>query len=128
MMRAALEREDIDVELRGEHLPSIAGELPLNEAEIDLLVRAEDADRAKRVLEELQAPMVEGPPRACPKCGEENPSNFEVCWKCHWPLSGDAEFPVATSPNETPRPPTARDPLKPRAPWLAAVLAFIRKL
>lgn len=89
LLKFALEREDIDVQFRGEHLPSIAGELPLNEAEIELWVRATDADRARRLLYELRTTKIEGPPRTCPKCDEENPPNFELCWKCQWPLIGD---------------------------------------
>lgn len=86
LLKLALEAADIEVRFRGEHLPSIAGELPLSEAEIELWVREGDADRARRVLEELRTTKVEGPPRMCPKCGEENPPNFDLCWNCQWPL------------------------------------------
>jgi hypothetical protein len=32
--------------------------------------------------EEDEAPEIEGPTWVCPKCHEENPGNFDECWKC----------------------------------------------
>lgn len=87
LLRNALESADIEARLRGEHLPSIAGELPLPEAQIEIWVREADAQRARQVLEALRAEDADGPPRVCPKCGEENPSNFDLCWSCNWPLT-----------------------------------------
>lgn len=86
LLKLALESHGIEVGLRGEHLPSIAGELPLGEAEIELWVKVSDADLARETLEALRQTRVDGPPRICPRCSEENPSNFELCWSCQWPL------------------------------------------
>ena len=86
LLKSALEAHDIEVGFRGEHLPSIAGELPPNEAQVEIWVRVENEARAREILARLRAPAPELPPRACVKCGEENPGNFELCWKCEWPL------------------------------------------
>lgn len=81
LIKDALESEDIEVKLRGEHRPSIAGELPFAEAMIELLVREEDAARAKELLSKAHLHAA-GPPRTCPRCNEENPGNFDSCWSC----------------------------------------------
>ena len=86
LLKLALEAAEIEVRLRGEHLQSIAGEIPLNEAEIELWVPAQEAERARQVLHELRTMKIEGPPQICPKCDEENPPNFELCWNCQWSL------------------------------------------
>lgn len=93
LLKLALESHGIQVGLRGEHLPSIAGELPLGEAEIELWVPAADAARAREALDALHRTQVDGPPRICPRCSEENPSNFDLCWSCQWPL-----FPSESDP------------------------------
>lgn len=81
LIKNALENEDLEVKFRGEHRPSIAGELPFPEAEIEILVREEDLATARAVLERATR-NANAPPRTCPSCGEENPGNFESCWKC----------------------------------------------
>ena len=42
-----------------------------------------DYDRAMQVLRELyHTPAVPAADWLCPKCGEEVPGNFELCWQC----------------------------------------------
>jgi hypothetical protein len=65
---------------------SLAGELPI-EASLPQIwvVNPADAERARGFIDEyLRSPA--GPAVKCPKCGEENPSSFEVCWSCGTPL------------------------------------------
>ncbi|MEM0915033.1 MAG: hypothetical protein AAGK09_10540 [Planctomycetota bacterium] len=48
-------------------------------------LEAVDLMRRWRQNEELPAPPDDdepGPDWVCPSCGEENPGNFQVCWKC----------------------------------------------
>ena len=61
---------------------SILGELPVEAAMPQLWVeRPEDAGRALALIDEfLRKPA--GPPRRCPRCGEENPGSFDLCWSC----------------------------------------------
>jgi hypothetical protein len=49
-----------------------------------------DWERARVLIGEFEARRrepIEGV-RNCPKCGEENPSNFELCWSCRSDLGG----------------------------------------
>jgi hypothetical protein len=41
-----------------------------------------DAARARELIEEFLRPASSGPPVICPKCGEENPASFDLCWSC----------------------------------------------
>jgi len=61
---------------------SIAGELPIDRSLPQVWVEdARDAERARAVIDAFQRTPT-GPSVACPKCGEENPSSFELCWAC----------------------------------------------
>ena len=48
------------------------------------VVNDEDGDRAVEVIRALHS-GVEGPSWSCARCGEDNPSAFETCWKCSTP-------------------------------------------
>ena len=57
--------------------------------EYPLVIRArglaEDRARESKLLEEqleLESPDVGKPAWTCAKCREENPGNFDICWKC----------------------------------------------
>ncbi len=43
---------------------------------------ARDAERAHALIDAYLAPAPAGPAVACPKCGEENPASFDLCWSC----------------------------------------------
>lgn len=61
---------------------SIAGELPIDSSLPQVWVEdARDAERARELIDAFQR-MPAGPPVKCPKCGEENPSSFDLCWAC----------------------------------------------
>lgn len=53
LLRHALAAHGIDLHTRGEHLPAIAGELPMPEARIEIWVHAEDAERATAIIDEV---------------------------------------------------------------------------
>jgi hypothetical protein len=42
----------------------------------------DDAARARELIEAFLLPLPSAPPVICPKCGEENPSSFDLCWSC----------------------------------------------
>jgi hypothetical protein len=43
----------------------------------------EDFDQAIALLKSFRMPEVSGRSDwRCPSCSEENPGNFEICWKC----------------------------------------------
>ena len=62
---------------------SIAGELPIEAALPQIWVeRDDDAPRAKELIDSYFRHGEIGPARHCPKCGEENPGSFDLCWNC----------------------------------------------
>ena len=80
--RAALEAEGVPVKIKGELLPGFAGELPMNEAQVTVWVPRPQAERAARILRELDTANADVGVQPCPSCGEEVPKNFELCWSC----------------------------------------------
>lgn len=110
LLKSTLESEGIEAELRGEHRPSIAGELPLPEAEVEVWVPAAELERARAVLQRLRS-AADHPPRRCPRCGEENPGAFEVCWRCGVSLDD------AAGPERAVDPLPISPPRKSRAVW-----------
>ena len=71
------------VEIRGEALAPLGGEIPNTETWVELWLPDEEVARGRELLAELEedgekaARTVE-----CPRCREENPGNFELCWSC----------------------------------------------
>jgi hypothetical protein len=62
---------------------SLAGELPIDAALPQVWVEdPDDAVRAREVIEAFVMAGPAGPPVRCPKCGEENPATFDLCWSC----------------------------------------------
>ena len=82
------------VEVRGEALSPLSGEIPNPETWVELWLPEEEVARAR----ELEAELAEGSEKAsrtvaCPRCGEENPGNFELCWSC------DEDLPAPPRPS-----------------------------
>ncbi len=48
---------------------------------VKLLVRREDAEQARDLLDSRTAPAVDHP-WDCPGCGEHIQAGFDTCWKC----------------------------------------------
>ncbi|MBJ6764892.1 DUF2007 domain-containing protein [Myxococcaceae bacterium JPH2] len=83
LIASALESAGVAVELRGEALAPLVGEIPSTEAWVELWVWPHEVDTARQVLEDLRENEAAAQRVvACPKCREENPGNFEVCWSC----------------------------------------------
>jgi hypothetical protein len=62
---------------------SLAGELPIDCATPQVWVEnVDDAPRARELIDAYIQSSPSGPPKRCPKCGEENPAAFELCWAC----------------------------------------------
>ncbi|MFZ5481548.1 MAG: putative signal transducing protein [Myxococcota bacterium] len=80
LVRDVLVAGGVDARLRGEGRPSIAGEIPLPDALVEVVVDGTQFLRAKALLAAVEDEAA-GPDWTC-GCGEENPATFEVCWKC----------------------------------------------
>ena len=71
------------VRLFNTNASSIAGELPIDAALPQIWVEdPADFARARELIDEFLRSTHTGPPVKCPKCGEENPSSFDLCWSC----------------------------------------------
>jgi len=89
LIRDALQQRGIVAHVFNANASSVAGELPLDAALPQVWIEnpAQAAHAREIVVAFLQRPPL-GPPVKCPHCGEENPSSFEVCWKCGKDLAG----------------------------------------
>ncbi len=79
-LKGSLEVSGVTVQLQGEALSGALGELPANAVEVTLLVRAQDLEQARKILESYRRGA--GPAWYCRHCGEHNAGSFETCWQC----------------------------------------------
>ena len=78
-----LKQHGIRAQVFNANASSIAGELPIDAALPQVWVEDPGTvGRARTVIEDYQRTRHLGPPRKCGRCGEENPSSFEICWAC----------------------------------------------
>jgi hypothetical protein len=87
-----LDSYGIESRLRNDALQGALGELPLTLRPEVCVTDDRDLERARELVAEHEAAMraeVPADDQTCPGCGEVNPSNFELCWKCRQPLSDD---------------------------------------
>lgn len=79
-----LTTEGIPAFIRNEHLGSIIGEMPFQDAWPQLWVENDlQYDRAKQLIDANNL-LSESPsePWRCKNCGEENEGQFGACWSC----------------------------------------------
>lgn len=78
-----LEHAYIPARIFNQHAQGCTGEIPFTHAYPEVwIIREEDFERGKRVIETYEkTPTATGIIR-CPACNEENPANFQLCWKC----------------------------------------------
>lgn len=82
-----LEQAGIEARVLNEHAHGGLGELPFTHVYPEVwLVDAADAARARAVLAEQARAPENAAVRHCRACREENPGNFESCWRCGAPL------------------------------------------
>lgn len=58
------------------------GDLGADAFLVDVLVRQDVAEAARKVILDWQARWTEDTPWVCPACSESNESGFDLCWKC----------------------------------------------
>jgi hypothetical protein len=77
-----LARHGIEATVLNANASSIAGELPIDSALPQVWVaNPAQAANARQAIETFIHARP-GPPVACPRCGEENPGSFDLCWSC----------------------------------------------
>jgi hypothetical protein len=78
-----LQHAGIAAHVFNEHAQSIAGEVPPDVVQPQVwLENSSDRPRAERELAAMQSERAQTGSIRCRDCGEENPANFELCWKC----------------------------------------------
>jgi hypothetical protein len=84
-----LQEAGVPVVLRNENLTGMLGLMPESTTRPTIWVEdAADWERGRAVVaafEERSTTNVDAE-ITCPACGEANPVNFELCWKCRAPL------------------------------------------
>ncbi len=89
LVRSLLTREGIESRIRRTFLSPLAGEIPMDDARVELMVSESDLAQASALLE--KAKNIDGPDRVCPQCNELSPPAFELCWACGHELEGSDE-------------------------------------
>ncbi|HEX4910101.1 MAG TPA: DUF2007 domain-containing protein [Permianibacter sp.] len=85
LLRGFLEAHGISVQVQGDLLFSMRGELPMGFDTLPSVwvLQASDTARAELLLEEWRAqPHSIEPNWRCQRCGEESEATFDACWSC----------------------------------------------
>jgi hypothetical protein len=74
----------IEAVVRNDHLQGILGEMPLTCRPEVCVLNEEDIAAARAAVATMEAELraPDGEEVRCNSCGEMNPDNFELCWKC----------------------------------------------
>ncbi|ORT49478.1 hypothetical protein ST37_13855 [Vibrio sp. qd031] len=86
LLSELLRSQRIQVEVRGDALFSLKGELPLTDDSDPYvwLLDLTQQHQAEKIVQEFvsQANDTSGPNWRCEHCGEENEPQFGACWQC----------------------------------------------
>ena len=78
-----LQQAGIGAHVFNEHMQSIVGDVPPEVAQPHVwLEDGADRPRAEAELAAMRSERARTGSVWCRNCGEENPANFELCWKC----------------------------------------------
>lgn len=82
LIAALLGREGIEARVFNENAQGGLGEIPFMHAWPEIwVIDDRHAPRAKELIRALERADTRGQV-TCAGCGEANPSNFQLCWKC----------------------------------------------
>jgi hypothetical protein len=87
LMQSFLADQGYDSIVRGAYRAVLAGEVPMDDARIELLVHAQYVALALETIKQHKSAPITN--RLCSSCQELNPSNFELCWQCETPFDTD---------------------------------------
>lgn len=83
LVQGLLQQRSILVRDNGQYLAGAAGELPLTELGVKLLVPQQQFNEARAVIEQYLSQLKHEPAQWQCHCGELNYQTFEICWSCH---------------------------------------------
>jgi hypothetical protein len=83
-LKNLLLNEGINIATGNEYLPRVAGAVPVSECQYELWVSNDlQYDDARTIIQNvLSDDTPTGPQWVCRNCGEENESQFTLCWNC----------------------------------------------
>jgi hypothetical protein len=78
-----LEHAYIPARIFNQHAQGGLGDIPFTHAYPEVwIMRPEDYERGKRIVQNYEKTPATIGIIHCLACGEENPKNFQLCWKC----------------------------------------------
>ena len=87
LVRGLLAASGIAARIFNEFAPGGLGDLPAASVYPEVWVEDDrDLERARRVIERYETERPVSGSRMCSGCGEANPADFEICWRCQKPL------------------------------------------
>lgn len=83
MLRDLLGQAGIEVFILNEHVSGALGEIPFTHTYPEIwLQNGDDRRRAKEIVNSYEHANADVGVMVCSHCGEQNPSTFDVCWRC----------------------------------------------
>lgn len=84
LFRDRLRQSGIDSMVKNREIQGALGELPLSLLPEVWILDDKDLEAAQDEAQAFEARRKQdsGPDKICNHCQEENPGNFELCWKC----------------------------------------------
>lgn len=87
LLRDMLSDAGIRARVLNEHAQGGLGEIPFTHTYPEIWIeRDHEMERAQKLVGEFEARHESEVYVDCPRCGEQNPENFETCWHCGVPL------------------------------------------
>ena len=80
LIQSVLKEAEIPSQIKGALRSALAGEVPMDDARVELLVEASLSKIATTLIDEQL--HTNRPDWQCTQCGEINPGNFQHCWQC----------------------------------------------
>ncbi|WP_090657307.1 putative signal transducing protein [Nitrosomonas marina] len=78
-----LEHALIPAQLFNQHAQGGTGDIPFTHAYPEVwVVRDADYERGRKIIQHYESIPQSETTIQCSTCGEENPSNFQLCWHC----------------------------------------------
>jgi len=83
LLAGLLRHANIAVRVFNENAQGGLGELPFGEVYPEVWIENDqDLSKAKTIIRDFEHPPADAGSVFCHVCNEENPANFELCWKC----------------------------------------------
>ncbi len=94
-----LEHALIPAQLMNQHAQGGVGDIPFTQAYPEVwVIRDTDYDRGCKIIQHYEAMPHSDNIVRCPSCAEENPENFQLCWRCGCGLEAALPESVSTRP------------------------------